>query len=67
MIDKLVGPQYSDIPNTPFYKIHSYNNTDLKVAVTLAPGWELEGGWFNIFSQRSLKYLLGSMIRRFDQ
>jgi iron complex outermembrane recepter protein len=54
VIDKLVGPQYSDIANTPFYKLNTYNNTDLKLGVTLAPGWELEGGFYNIFNQRNL-------------
>jgi len=54
LIDKLVGPQYSDIANTQFYKLTTYNNTDLKLGVTMAPGWELEGGFYNIFNQRNL-------------
>jgi iron complex outermembrane receptor protein len=55
LIDKIVGPQYSDTPNTPFYRIHTYNNTDVKVSVSLpAPGWELSAGIYNIFNQRNL-------------
>jgi len=55
LIDKIVGPQYTDTANTPFYRIHTYNNTDVKVSVSLpAPGWELSAGIYNIFNQRNL-------------
>ena len=54
LIDKIVGQQYSDTANTQFYKLTTYNNTDLKLGVTMAPGWELEGGFYNIFNQRNL-------------
>ena len=54
LIDKLVGPQYSDLTNSRFYRLSSYNNTDLKMGVQFAPGWELDAGVYNILNQRNL-------------
>ena len=53
LIDKVVGPQYSDNANTPFYKIHTYNNTDLKVGMVFGD-FELGVGIYNLFNERNL-------------
>jgi iron complex outermembrane receptor protein len=53
LIDKLVGQQYSDNTDTPFYKLGAYNVMDFKGSVT----WEnLEFGLgvYNLLNSRSL-------------
>ena len=54
LIDKIVGPQYSDVPNTPFYKLSTYNNTDVKLASVEIDNFEFSAGIYNIFNQRNL-------------
>jgi len=53
LIDKVVGQQYSDNTDTPFYKLGAYNVMDFKGSVD----WddlELSLGVFNLLNSRSL-------------
>jgi len=53
MIDKIVGPQYSDNTNTEFYKITTYNNMDIKGTYTL-DNYDFTVGIYNVLNQRNL-------------
>ena len=53
LINKLVGQQFSDTLNTPFYKLGAYDNTDVKTSVTFGM-IELGVGIYNIFNERNL-------------
>jgi iron complex outermembrane receptor protein len=53
MIDKIVGPQYSDTTNTEFYKLTTYNNMDIKASYTL-DNYDFTLGIYNVLNQRNL-------------
>jgi iron complex outermembrane receptor protein len=53
LIDKIVGQQYSDNTDTPFYKLGAYNVMDFKGSVTW-DNLEFGLGVFNLLNSRSL-------------
>jgi len=53
LIDKMVGPQYSDNADSANYKVHAYNNTDLTLGYDFGT-FEADIGIYNIFNSRSI-------------
>ena len=53
LIDKLVGQQYMDNANNPFYKLGAYNVMDFKGSAEYGP-LEIELGLYNLLNSRSL-------------
>ncbi len=53
LIDKLVGQQYSDNADNPFYKLGAYNVMDFKGSMTYG-ALEFELGLFNLLNSRDL-------------
>ncbi len=53
LIDKLVGPQYSDNRQTQFYKIPTYNNMDINVGYDFG-SVEISLGIYNVLGSRSI-------------
>jgi iron complex outermembrane receptor protein len=53
LIDKMVGPQYSDNSQIAAYKVHAYNNTDLTLGYDFGT-FEADLGIYNIFNSRSI-------------
>jgi len=53
LIDKVVGQQYSDNADTPFYKLGAYTNLDFKGSYTVGP-LEFGLGISNVLNSRDL-------------
>jgi len=53
LIDKVVGQQYSDNTDTPFYKLGAYNQMDFKGSATF-DNLEFSLGVYNMLNSRSL-------------
>ena len=53
LIDKIVGQQYSDNADTPFYKLGAFSNMDAKASVSYS-NLEFGLGIFNLLNSRSL-------------
>jgi iron complex outermembrane receptor protein len=53
LIDKMVGPQYSDIANNPNYKVHAYNNMDITIGYDFG-ALEASLGVFNVLGPRDI-------------
>jgi iron complex outermembrane receptor protein len=53
LIDKVVGQQYSDNTDTPFYKLGAYNVMDFKGGFTWA-NFDVSLGIYNLLNSRSL-------------
>jgi iron complex outermembrane receptor protein len=53
LIDKVVGQQYMDNTDNPFYKLGAYNLMDFKGSAAYGP-MEFELGIFNLLNSRSL-------------
>ena len=53
LIDKLVGQQYSDNSDTPFYKLRAYSNVDFKTSWTQGPA-EIGFSISNLLNTRDL-------------
>jgi iron complex outermembrane receptor protein len=53
LIDKVVGQQYSDNTDTPFYKLGAYNQMDFKGSATF-DNLEFSLGVYNVLNSRSL-------------
>jgi len=53
IIDKMVGPQWSDTANNPNYKVHTYNNMDVTLGYDFGQ-FELSLGIYNAFDSRSI-------------
>ena len=55
LIDKVVGQQYSDNADTPFYKLGAYNNMDFKDSITLDRQCGIRAsGIYNVLNERNL-------------
>ena len=53
LIDKMVGPQYSDNADSVNYKVHAYNNADLTLGYDFGT-FEADLGIYNLFNSRSI-------------
>ena len=53
LINKMVGPQYSDNAQSVNYKVHAYTNTDLTLGYDFGT-FEADLGIYNLFNSRSI-------------